>query len=157
MEIGRREVLAGSAAAVLAGVPVGRADAAANPLAAILSADGSSIEIVHVVAPVGAPSRIAVKDQAGEKQSGTRLVQFLARKADRVAIFGCPPGHKVAERAAGKGGELLYLVQGVVTVKAGTGRRSCGRGTMILCEEGGSFSLEAGPQGYAAIKIRLAE
>ena len=156
MEIGRRDVLAGGAAAMLAGIPVGRADAA-NALAAILFGDGTSIQIVHIVAPVGAPSRIAVKDEAGEKLAGTPLTQFLHRKADRVAIFGCLPGHRTPERAAGKGGELLYVVQGVVTLKAGMGRRSCGRGAMILCEEGGSFSLEAGPQGYAAIKIKLTE
>ncbi|HLG89366.1 MAG TPA: hypothetical protein VKZ79_19480 [Alphaproteobacteria bacterium] len=159
MRIGRRTVLAGGAAAPLAAMAAVRADAAAasNPLAAILSPDRTSIKVVHVTAPVGKPSAIEERDEPGQKLANTPLMQFLTHKADKVAIFSCPPGLKIAERAPGKGGELLYVVLGSTTVRAGTGKRDCGRGTIIIFEEGGTHSQIAGPQGFTAIKVRLTE
>ena len=157
MEIGRRTVLAGGAAATLAGLPAVRAEAVGNPLAAILSKDRTSIKLVRVKAPVGAPPVIEVADEPGQKLAGTPLMQFLVHKADKVAIFSCPPGLKIPEHAPGKGGELLYVVQGSTAIRAGKGQRECGRGSMILFEEGASHTQKAGPEGYTAIKVRLVE
>ena len=157
MQIGRRTVLAGGAA--LATLPTIGAEGAAagNPLAAILSQDRTSIKVVHVTAPVGKPSEIEVKDEPGQKLANTPLMQFLTRKADKVAIFSCPSGLKITERAPAKGGELLYVLLGSTTVHAGTGKHGCGRGTIVIFEEGASHSQVAGPQGFTAIKVRLTE
>jgi quercetin dioxygenase-like cupin family protein len=140
-----------------AGWPTAGATAAGNPLATILSPDRTSIKVVHVTAPVGKPSAIEVKDEPGQKLANTPLMQFLTHKADKVAIFSCPAGLKIPERAPGKGGELLYVVLGSATVHAGTGKHDCGRGTIIIFEEGASHSQIAGPQGFTAIKVRLTE
>ena len=157
MEIGRRNFMAGSAAAAVAATTGSGAEAASNPLAAILSKDRTAIRVVRVKAPVGAPPVIAIEEAAGAKLANTPLVQFLVSKADKVAVYSAPPGLKVPERAAGKGGEMLYVVKGSTTIAAGSAKHACGLGTLVMLDEGASYTERAGPRGYTAIKVRLQE
>lgn len=158
VEIGRRAVIVGSSAALLAAPAVEAEPQAANPFAAFLAPDRKSLKLVRIAAGDDGQARIEESTVAGEPLAKTVLVQFLASKADKVAVYSAPPHHEVPARTVAAGTkELLYVIRGATTLSTKAGKRACGIGTMILCEDstGTGHSEKAGPQGYTAIKVRI--
>lgn len=159
MELRRRTILAGTGAAVtLASLPQAKADETANPLAAFIAADGQSIKAVHVSIGDDGHSRITETDVAADHSPYALFQQFLTHKASATAIYGAPPYHRIAG-AKNTAKTLLFIVAGETTLGAAETQRKCDAGTLILIDEGGGAGLseEAGPDGYTAFKVKLAD
>ena len=153
----RRTVLAGTAAALaIAATPKARAET--NPLAAFIAPDGASIKAVHVTADDQGGTAIADIDVAADKSPYPLFKQFLTHNATATAVYGVPPHHKIAG-ATNAGKALLFVADGVTVLKAGGTTRRCPAGTVILLDggSGGGLREEAGPAGYTAIKVQLAD
>ena len=162
VDIGRRMII-GGAAALAASPPIGavalrEAGAApANPYAALLGPDRRTIKIVQVSKGDDGQAKIADMQVQGEPLAKTELVQFLARKATKVAVYSAPAGHAAFREASGDGAELLYVIKGALTLSTGATKRRCGTGSLILVENGAAHGEDAGDKGYSAIRIKLAE
>jgi len=166
MKIGRRgvikggviggSVIGGGAAAMLAGPAMGTEPKAPNPFATFLAPDRKSLTLVRVTAGSDGTTRIEEATVAGVPLARTPLVQFLENKADKVAVYGAPPNHSVpARRVAAGTKELIYIIRGDTTLTAGTAKRKCAVGTLVLAEAGAGLAETAGPQGYMVIKVRV--
>jgi hypothetical protein len=159
MRIKRRTILAGAGAAIATGtIPAARAAETGNPLAAFIAPDGSSIKAVRVTVGDDGHSRIANADIAADNSPYPLFKQFLTHNASRAAIYAAPPHHKIAAgKSAGK--SLLFIVAGETSLKAGDATRRCPAGTVILLDTGSGpdLSEQAGPAGYTAIKVQLAD
>lgn len=156
MKMGRRTAIkAGGAALAAVAAPQGRAADAENPLAAFIAADGASIKAVKVTLADGNTS-IADADIVADKSPYPLFKQFLTHDARTTAIYAAPPHHKIA---GGKtiGKSLLFVVAGETTLKAGKTAHKCHAGTVILVDPDSEFQEQAGPAGYTAIKVQLAD
>ena len=159
MRIQRRTLLAGAGAAVtLAATSHVRAADAVNPLAAFIAADGGSIKAVQVFADSNGHTKIVDTDIMADHSPYPLFTQFLTHKATSTAIYGAPPHHKIA---GGKNAvkSFLFIVAGENTLAAAGNKRSCPTGTVILIDEGSGdgLSQQAGPDGYTAFKVHLAD
>jgi hypothetical protein len=155
--IQRRTVLAGGGAA-LAVASLAKAADKPNPLAAAFSADGQSMKVVRVLLKNNGKTRVA-EGQVGPDHSPYPLFkQFLTSKASAVAIYGAPPRHKIAgAKASAKA--MLFIAAGETVFKAGGASLRCPAGTAVLIDAGSGEGLTetAGPKGYTAIKVQLAD
>jgi hypothetical protein len=156
MNIERRTLLAGGGAALaVAAAPGVQAEAAANKLAAFIAPDGTSIKAVKVTVADGQTS-IADADIAADKSPYPLFKQFLTHDASATAIYAAPPHHKIdGNKASAK--SLLFVVAGETTLKAGKTAHKCPAGTVILLDAGADLHEQAGPAGYTAIKVQLAD
>jgi hypothetical protein len=157
MKIERRTLLAGSGAALaIAAAPGALAAKDPNPLAAFIAADGSAIKAVKVTMDDEGETHIAETDVAADNSPYPLFKQFLTHKASRVAIYAAPPGHKITVIPAAK--QLIYVIAGSLTVKGkNDAGHECVAGSAILLEAGARHREHAGPDGYSAIKVALAD
>jgi hypothetical protein len=154
MDVGRRTVLAGSGAALAAPVFSSAWGQSENPLAASIAADGESIKVVKILALDDGAVQILNTDVAADHSPYPLFKQFLTHKASRVAAYGAPAGHKAAAVPATR--QLTFIVAGEMTLVGKGTRRSCPAGTAILADAGSRYHEHAGPAGYTAIKVALA-
>jgi hypothetical protein len=156
MNIQRRTLLAGGGAALaVAAAPGAKAEEAANNLAAFIAPDGASIKAVKVTLADGQTS-IAEADIVADKSPYPLFKQFLTHDASATAIYAAPPHHKIqGAKAAAK--SLLFVVAGETTLTAGKTAHKCPAGTVILQDVGTELREQAGPEGYTAIKVQLAD
>jgi hypothetical protein len=159
--IRRRSVLGGGAALAAGSLAVGGLAQAAekpNPLAAAFAQDGKSMKVVRVLLKNDGKTRLA-EGQVGPDDSPYPLFkQFLTSKATTVAIYGAAPRHKIAgAKAPAKA--MLFIAAGETVFKAGGATQRCPAGTAILVDAGSGEGLTetAGPEGYTAIKVQLAD
>jgi len=160
MDIERRTLLAASGAAAMLGVAgAARAETPAgetNPWSWFVAPDGQSIKAVQV--SVGADGKSGIKeiDMAADKSVAPKVFQqFLTHKASKVAIYNAPPHHAIAETTPAK--DLLFIVDGETTLKCDSDSRKVGRGAFVLFDGVAKHTEKAGPGGYTAIKVRLAD
>jgi hypothetical protein len=166
MDIGRRAVVAGSGAAVAlaAAGPSAAADAPpnGNPWARAIAASGDAIKAVMVSVDADGKSRITDTDIVADKSVAPKLLQqFLTHQASKVAIYRAPPHHAITvvrPPLAGKAAEeFLLIVDGNTTVKTDGGNRKIGSGTVMIFDGIANYKEQAGPAGYIAIKVLLAD
>jgi hypothetical protein len=81
--------------------------------------------------------------------------QFLTHKASVTAIYQAPPRHAITGSQPAK--DLVLIVDGTTTIKTDGGSRKLGRGTFVLFDGVANHTEKAGPTGYVAIKVRLAD
>jgi hypothetical protein len=155
MNIGRRAVLAGSGAALAAQAFSSAWAKAENPLAAFIAPDGESIKVVKILALEGGAVQMLNADIAADHSPYPLFKQFLTHKASRVAAYGAPAGHKAAAVPATR--QLTFIVAGDMTLVGQGTEKSCPAGTAILADAGCRYHEHAGPAGYAAIKVALAD
>ena len=84
--------------------------------------------------------------------------QFLTAKASAVAIYGAPAHHKIAGAKA-PARAMLFICAGETVFKTIEATQRCPAGTAILVDAGSGDGLTetAGPEGYTAIKVQLAD
>ena len=155
--IRRRTMLAGSGAALAIGSLANAAEAP-NPLAAAFAQDGQSMKVVRVLLRNDGKTRIAEGEVGADKSPYPLFKQFLTHNATATAIYSAPPRHKMsADKASANA--LLYIVAGETVLKADGVTQHCPAGTAILIDAGSGADLSetAGPAGYTAIKVQLAD
>jgi hypothetical protein len=155
--IRRRTMLAGGGAALAVGGLAGAAEMP-NPLAAAIAADGQSMKVVHVLLHNDGHTLVTKDEVAADSSPYPLFKQFLTHNATKTAIYSAPPHHKITgNKDAGKA--LLFVVAGETTLKAGGTKQLCPAGTAILMDAGSGVGLSetAGPAGYTAIKVQLAD
>jgi hypothetical protein len=157
MEIERRTVIAAGGAMIALGVADrAAADAPLSPWAGALPVNGDFIKAVLISADADGKSRISEMEVPPDPSLAPKLFQqFLTHKASKVAVFQAPPHHAIAEAKPAK--DLLLIVDGETTLKADAGSRRVGRGGFVLFDGVAKHTEKAGPAGYVAIKVRLAE
>jgi hypothetical protein len=157
MEIERRTVIA--AAGMLAALGIdGRAVAAeapASPWAGSIAPDGDTIKVVKVSIDAAGKSQAAEADLPADHSPYPLFKQFLTHEASKVAIYRAPPNLAIAENQPAK--DLLLIVDGDTTLMTDTGSRKVGLGGFVLFDGIAKHTETAGPAGYVAIKIRLAD
>jgi len=155
--IRRRTMLAGGGAALAIGGPANAAEAP-NPLAAAIAADGQSMKVVRVLLRNDGKTRVAEGEVGADASPYPLFKQFLTHNATATAIYSAPPHHKMQ---AGKAAQisLLYIVAGETVLKADGATQRCPAGTAILIDAGSGTGMSetAGPAGYTAIKVQLAD
>jgi hypothetical protein len=155
--IRRRGLLAGGGAVLAIGRLAQAADMP-NPLASAFAPDGQSMKVVRILLRNDGKTRVA-EGQVGPDASPYPLFkQFLSAKASAVAIYAAPAQHKIAgTKAPAKA--MLFIAAGETVFKAGGASQRCPAGTAILIDAGCGDGLTetAGPQGYTAIKVQLAD
>ena len=155
--IRRRTMLAGTGAALAVG-RLAHATEPPNPLAASFAPDGQSMKVVRVLLRNDGKIRVA-EGQVGADDSPYPLFkQFLTGNATATAIYSAPPHHKMpAGKSAGK--SVLFVAAGETVLKADGVTQRCPAGTAILIDAGSGTGLSetAGPAGYTAIKVQLAD
>jgi hypothetical protein len=155
--IRRRSVLAAGGAALAIGRLAQAADKP-NPLAYAFAADGKSMKVVRILLKNDSKTRVA-EGQVGPDESPYPLFkQFLTSKASAVAIYGAPAHHKIAGiKAPAKA--MLFICAGETVFKTDDATKRCPAGTAILVDAGSGEGLTetAGPEGYTAIKVQLAD
>lgn len=158
MDVRRRTAIKISGAAAVFGASRPAMAAAVNPLAASIAADGSAIKAIKVTASDNGQTHIADADIPADKSPYPLFLQFLTHKASATAIYAAPPRHKIAA-AKNAAKTLLFIVAGETTLEATGTRRKCPAGTVILMDEGSGAALseQAGPDGYTAFKVQLAD
>jgi hypothetical protein len=155
--IQRRSVLAGGGAALAIG-GLARAADKPNPLAAAIAADGQSIRVVRILLKNDGKTRLA-ESQIGADQSPYPLFkQFLTGNATATAIYAAPARHKITGTKA-PARARWFIAAGETVFKAGGTTQRCPAGTAILVDAGSGAGLTetAGPEGYTAIKVQLAD
>ena len=155
--IRRRRVLAGGGAALAIG---GLAQGAekANPLDYAFASDGKSMKVIRILLKNDGQTRVA-EGQVGPDDSPYPLFkQFLTSKASSVAIYSAPAHHKIASAKA-PAKAMLFICAGETVFKTGEATQRCPAGTAILVDAGSGDGLTetAGPDGYTAIKVQLAD
>jgi hypothetical protein len=160
MSITRRTVIAGGGAAVAlaAGRAIAVADANnhASPWAGSIVTGSAGIKAVLISAGADGKSKIEDIDVPPDKSVAPMLFrQFLTHKASATAIYQAPPRHAIAEAEPAK--DLLFIVDGATTLETDGGSRKLGRGTFVLFDGIAKHTEKAGPAGYVAIKVRLAD
>jgi hypothetical protein len=159
MTIKRRTLIA-AGGGIAATVATRRTKAAAkdqgSPWAGAIAASGDSVKAVRVSLGADGKSRIEDIDVPADKSVAPQLFQqFLTHKASATAIYRAPPHHAIAESEPAK--DLLLIVDGTTTIKTDSGSRKLGLGTFVLFDGVAKHTEKAGPTGYVAIKVRLAE
>jgi hypothetical protein len=128
----------------------------AGPWAGAIGPNGDSIKAVRVSAGADGQSTIADIEVPADKSVAPLLFQqFLTHKASATAIYRAPPHHAIGESAPAK--DLLLIVDGSTTIKTDGGSRRLGLGTFVLFDGVARHTEKAGPAGYVAIKVRLAD
>jgi hypothetical protein len=158
MDVRRRTAIKVSGAAALFAVTRPAIAATANPLAAAIAPDGQSMRVVRVLLRDNGQAHVAEDQVAADKSPYPLFKQFLTHDATKTAIYSAPPHHKIAgSKDTGKA--LLFVVAGETTLKAGGATQRCPAGTAILMDAGSGAGLSetAGPAGYTAIKVQLAD
>ena len=156
MNIPRRTVLAGGGAALaIATISPTIAADIENPLASFIAADGNSFRAIRVTAADRTQSQLRAEDIPADHSPYPLFKQFLTHKANRVAVYSAPPGHKTT--AAPDENQLIYLVAGTMRLKVKGDRRDCVAGQVILMDASSHHRQQAGPAGYTAIKIARAD
>ena len=161
MKVKRRIMIAaGGAAAVALAASRGRAVADAkdhaNPWAAAIAGGGGSIKAVLFSVGADGKSKMEDIDVPADQSVAPKLFQqFLTHKASATAIYQVPPHHVIAESQPAK--DLLFIVDGATTLKTDAGSRKLGLGTFVLFDGVAKHTEKAGPAGYVAIKVRLAD
>ena len=161
MSIKRRTVIAaggGAAVALAASRAPAMADAKdnGNPWASAIAGDGDGIKAVRVSAGADGKSKIEEVDLPADPSVAPKLFQqFLTHRASATAIYQAPPHHAIAESQPAK--DLLFIVDGATTLKTDAGSRKLGLGTFVLFDGVAKHTEKAGPAGYVAIKVRLAD
>lgn len=159
MDMGRRTAIkAGGAAALAATTSQAQAADTANPLAAFIAADGSAIKAVQVSVGADGKTGIADADIPADNSPYPLFKQFLTHKASATAIYAAPPHHKIVG-TKNDAKEILFIVAGETTLKAGGTVRKCPAGSVILLDAGSGAGLaeQAGPEGYTGVKVQLAD
>jgi len=150
-------MLAGSGAA-LAISGLANAAEAPNPLAAAFASDGQSMKVVRVLLRNDGKTRVAEGEIAADASPYPLFKQFLTNNATATAIYSAPPHHKMpANKNAAK--SILFIAAGETVLKADGVIQRCPAGTAILIDAGSGTDLTemAGPAGYTAIKVQLAD
>ena len=155
MDVRRRTAIKIGGAAALFGAAQPGTAATVNPLAEFIAPDGASIKAVKVTMADGNTS-IADADIVADKSPYPLFKQFLTHDASATAIYAAPPHHKIAV-SKNTGKSLVFVVAGETTLKAGKTAHKCSAGTVILSDAGTEFQEQAGPEGYTAIKVQLAD
>jgi hypothetical protein len=158
MDVKRRTAIKIGGAAALLGASGTAMAEPVNPLAAFIAADGASIRALHVSTGDGGHSQISDTDVAADHSPYPLFKQFLTHKASATAVYAAPPRLRIAgTRNAAR--TLLFIVAGETTLEAGAAKRKCPAGTVILMEEGSGAGVSetAGPDGYTAFKVALAD
>jgi len=158
MDVRRRTVIKVGGAAALFATTRPAPAAPVNPLAAAIAPDGQSMKVVRVLLRDDGQTHIAEDQVAADKSPYPLFKQFLTHNATKTAIYSAPPHHEIA---GGKdvGKALLFVVAGETTLKVSGATQLCPVGTTILIDagSGAGFSETAGPAGYTAIKVQLAD
>jgi hypothetical protein len=158
--IQRRSVLAGGGAALAIGGLAGPAWAAdkPNPLAAAFAADGESMRVVSILLKNDGKTRVAESQIGADKSPYPLFKQFLTANATATAIYAAPARHKIKDTKA-PAKAMLFIAAGETVFKAGGATQRCPAGTAILIDAGSGMGLTetAGPEGYTAIKVQLAD
>lgn len=155
--IRRRSVLAGGGAAFTIG-RLAQAAEGTNPLAHAFAPDGKSMKVIRILLKNDGKTRVA-EGQIGPDDSPYPLFkQFLTSKASSVAIYGAPAHHKISGTKA-PARAMLFICAGETMFKTGEATQRCPAGTAILVDAGSGDGLTetAGPEGYTAIKVQLAD
>jgi hypothetical protein len=158
MDVRRRTAIRVGGAAALFAVTGPAVAATANPLAAAIAPDGESMKVVRVLLRDDGQTHVAADQVAADKSPYPLFKQFLTHNATKTAIYSAPAHHKIAGgKDAGKA--LLFIVAGETTLMAGGAKQHCPAGTAILMDAGSAPGLNetAGPAGYTAIKVQLAD
>jgi len=160
--IQRRSVLAGGGAALaIGGLAVGDMAWAAdkpNPLAASIAPDGQSMKVVRILLKNDGKTRVAEGQVAADQSPYPLFKQFLTANATATAIYAAPPHHKIKDmKATAKA--MLFIAAGETAFRAGGATQRCPAGTAVLIDAGSGAGLTetAGPDGYTAIKVQLAD
>jgi hypothetical protein len=158
MDVRRRTAIKVGGGAALFAVTGPAVAATANPLAAAIAPDGQSMKVVRVLTRDDGQTRVSEDQVAADKSPYPLFKQFLTHNATKTAIYSAPPHHKIA---GGKHADKapLFIVAGKTTLSAGGATQLCPAGTAILIDAGGGAGLSetAGPAGYTAIKVQLAD
>ena len=158
MDVRRRTAIKISGAAALLTATRQAVAAVPNPLAAAIAPDGQSMKVVRVLLRNDGQTRVAEGEVAADTSPYPLFKQFLTHNATATAIYSAPPHHRMP---AGKNtaNALLFIVAGETTLKAGDATQRCPAGTAILIDAGSGAGLNetAGPAGYTAIKVQLAD
>ncbi len=157
MMLKRRTVLTGGGAAVLAAgthPETATGAEAKTDLAAAIVDDGRKIKVVRVSAENG-QTAITDAELPADPSPYPLFKQFLTHKASATAVYGAPPRHRIATDATDK--FLVFIAAGNTTLMADSGARQCDAGSFILTDTGSRYTEHAGPEGYTAIKVRLAD
>ena len=151
MEISRRGIIAGSAAAWLAAHSEAWAEALSGAsLTTAFAADRKSLQATRITSAGVEPFTITA-----ETLGNSPILQFLNRKATAVAVYSAPPKHTIARRTVSADApELLFIIKGATVITTDTGPVHCGLGSLTLLESG-SVTERSGAQGYTAIKVRM--
>jgi hypothetical protein len=158
MDVRRRNAIKVGGAAALFAVTGPAVAATANPLAAAIAPDGESMKVVRVLLRDDGQTHVAEDQVAADKSPYPLFKQFLTHNATKTAIYSAPPHHKITGgKDAGKA--LLFIVAGETTLMAGGSKQLCPAGTAVLMDAGSAAGLNetAGPAGYTAIKVQLAD
>jgi hypothetical protein len=155
--IRRRSVLAGGGAALAIG-SLARAAGGPNPLAQAFAPDGKSMKVIRILLKNDGKTRVAEGQVGADPSPYPLFKQFLTSKASAVAIYGAPPHHKIAGAKA-SARAMLFICAGETVFKAGGTTQRCPAGTAILVDAGSGEGLTetAGPDGYTAVKVQLAD
>ena len=158
MDIERKIVIVGGGAVAALAVGHTNADTSEppNPWASAITKGGDGLKAVMVSAGADGKSKIEEIDVAADTSLAPKLFQqFLTHKASATAIYQAPPHHVIAAGEPAK--DLLLIVDGAVTLKSDSGSRKLGPGAFVLFDGVAKHSEKAGPAGYVAIKVRLAD
>jgi hypothetical protein len=159
MSIKRRTLMAAGGGGVVVALAHGKTKAAkdpGSPWAGAITDGGDGIKAVSISAGADGKSKIDDITVPADTSVAPKLFQqFLTHKATATAIYQAPPGHTIAEGQPAK--DLLFIVDGTTTLKADSGSRTVGRGTFVLFDGVAKHTEKAGPAGYVAIKVRLAD
>jgi hypothetical protein len=149
--------LAGGGAALAIG-GLARAAEGGNPLAYAFAPDGKSMKVIRILLKNDGKTRVAEGQIDPDASPYPLFKQFLTSKASAVAVYGAPAHHKIAgTKAPAKA--MLFIAAGETAFKAGGTTQRCPAGTAILIDAGSGEGLTetAGPEGYTAIKVQLAD
>lgn len=152
----RTLIAAGGGVAVALAQGAARASGSGSSWADAITAGGNGIKAVRVTADAEGKSRIEDIQMPADASVAPQLFQqFLTHRASAVAIYQARPHHAIPESQPAK--DLLFIAEGATTLKTDGGSRKLGLGTFVLFDGVAKHSEKAGPAGYVAIKVRLAE
>jgi quercetin dioxygenase-like cupin family protein len=158
MDVRRRTAIKVGGAAALFAVTRQAMAGEANPLTAAIAPDGQSMKVVRVLRRNDGRTRVAEGEVAADNSPYPLFKQFLTHNATTTAIYSAPPHHRMPA-SKNTANALLFVVAGETTLKAGGSTQRCPAGTAILMDAGSGAGLSetAGPAGYTAIKVQLAD
>jgi hypothetical protein len=157
MEVKRRSVVAGGAAALLAGgVAEAKVQETENPLAASFPPDGNSVKVVEIKTDADGHAVISPVDLPADKSPYPLFKQFLTHKASAVAVYSVPPNHHIPT-SFDPVRRFVFIVSGETTLIAKDATHKCEAGSIILLDGKSDLAARSGPVGYVAIKVQVAD